>query len=153
MEKQTASAQLKKQKEVIEKVFKAFETGNVTGLENLVAKDYKEHNPEPSMKSKGLQLLKDQIELYHTAFPDMKIKISEIFGDGEKLAVYSTFTGTNKGEMFGIPATNKKVTVNGMDIMKFDNEKISDHWGVYDNLTMFKQLGLVPELELEETHK
>jgi steroid delta-isomerase-like uncharacterized protein len=144
MEKQT-SAKLKSQREVVEKLYKAFETGNIADLEECVTKDYKEHNPDPQMKSKGIQLLKDQVNLYHTAFPDTKIKINDIFGDGEKLAIYTTLTGTNKGEMFGIPATNKKVNVNAIEIVKFEDGKISDHWGVYDNLAMFKQLGLIPE--------
>lgn len=155
MEKETSSAKIKKQREAVEKLYKAFETGNISGLENIVASNVKEHTPDPSAKSKGIQYTKDQISLYHTAFPDMKIKIKECFGDGEKLTVYSTFTGTNKGAMMGIPATNKKVSIDGIDIIKFEKDKISDHWGIYDNLGMFKQLGLMPEVgELEfESHR
>lgn len=152
MEKQSSIAKLKKQKEVIEKVYKAFETGNTSGLENYVTSNMKEHNPAPTIKSKGIQTLKDQIEFYHTAFPDLKIKIKEIFGDGEKVAVYATYSGTNKGEMMGMPATNKKTSIDGIEIVKFENEKMSEHWGIYDNLEMYKQLGLMPEThEMAET--
>lgn len=155
MEKQNGSAKLAKQKEVMKKVYEAFETGKTSDLENYVSSTLEEHIPDPTMKSKGIQLLKDQIELYHTGFPDLKITINEIFGDGEKLTVFSTFTGTNKGSMNGMPPTNKKVSVNGIEIAKFKDEKITDHWGVYDNLGMFMQLGLVPsfdKLMKQETH-
>ena len=155
MEKQNGTAKLNKHREVIEKIYNAFETGNTSGLENYVTNNFKERNPPPSLKSTGIQSLKDQINLYHTAFPDLKIKIKEIFGDGEKVAIYCTFTGTNKGAMIGIPATNKKTSVDGIEIVKFDGEKISDHWGVYDNLEMFKQLGLIPVANAmeQETYK
>lgn len=142
---------IKKQKEMVEKLYKSFETGNTTGIESIVAANVKEHTPDPSSKSKGIQYTKDQIELYHTAFPDMKIKIKECFGDGEKLTVFATFSGTNKGAMMGIPATNKKVSIDGIDILKFEKDKITEHWGIYDNLGMFKQLGLMHEFsEMEE---
>ncbi len=147
MEKQNGSAKLAKQKEIIKKLYAAFETGNTSDLKNLVTNDIKEHMPDPTLKSTGIQMLKDQIELYHTAFPDTKIKINEIFGDGEKLTIYSTFTGTNKGSFMGMAPTNKKVTVNGIEIVKFNEEKITDHWGVYDNLKMLTQLGIVPSME------
>jgi predicted ester cyclase len=74
----------------------------------------------------------------------MKIKINEIFGDGEKLTIYTTMSGTNKGSFMGISPTNKKISVNGIEFVKFKDEKITDHWGVWDNLGMFMQLGLIP---------
>jgi len=147
MEKQNGSAKISKQKEIIQKIYTVFETGKVADLENYVDKNIKEHTPDPSMKGTGIELIKGQIELYHTAFPDMKIKINEIVGDGEKLTIFSTMTGTNTGSLMGMSPTNKKVTVNGVDIMKFNGEKVTDHWGVYDNLSMLSQLGMVPSLE------
>jgi predicted ester cyclase len=153
MEKQNGSAKLAKQKEVMKKVYSAFETGNTSELGNYFTNDVKEHTPDPSMKSTGIQMVKDQIELYHTAFPDTKIKINEIFGDGEKLTIYSTFTGTNTGSFMGSTPTNKKVTVNGIEIVKFTDDKITDHWGVYDNMSMMMQLGLVPSFEEMMKHE
>lgn len=147
MENQNGSAKLAKQKEIAKKVYEAFESGKTTDLGNYVANDLKEHIPDPAVKSTGIQFLKDQIELYHSAFPDMKIKINEAFGDGERLTVYVTVSGTNTGSLLGISATNKKVTVNSIDIFKFKDEKITEHWGIYDGLSMMTQLGVVPALE------
>jgi len=146
-EKQNGSAKLAKQKETIRKVYDAFQTGKTTDLENYVTSDVKEHMPDPTFKSTGIQMIKDQIDMYHTAFPDLKIQMNEVFGDGEKLAISTTFTGTHTGTLMGIPATNRKVTVNGMEFVKFSGEKITDHWGVYDNMAMFMQLGVVPSFD------
>lgn len=147
MEKQNGSSKVAKQKEIVQKLYTIFETGNTSDLKNYVDNNVKEHTPDPSMKGTGIEMMKEQIEMYHTAFPNMKIKINEVVGDGEKLTIFSTMTGTNTGSLMGISPTNKKVTVNGVDIMKFNGEKISDHWGVYDNLSMLTQLGMVPSLE------
>jgi len=153
MEKQNGSAKLAKQKEIMKKVYSAFETGRTSDLENYVTNNMKEHIQDPSFKSTGIQLLKDQVELYHRAFPDLKIKINEMFGDGEKLTIYSTLTGTNKGSFMGIPPTNKKVSINAIEFVKFNEEKLSDHWGVYDMLSMMTQMGLVPSMDKLAKHE
>jgi steroid delta-isomerase-like uncharacterized protein len=155
MEKQNGSAKLAKQKEIIKKVYEAFETGKTSDLDKYITSDVKEHNPDPSVKSTGIQYTKDQVSMYYTAFPDMKIQIDEVFGDGDKLAIATTFTGTNKGSLMGNPPTNKKVTSKGIEFVQFKDEKITDHWGVYDSLGMFQQLGIIPtfdKLVKQEVH-
>ena len=44
----------------------------------------------------------------------------------------------------GMPATNKKIDVEGVDIIRFKNGKAVEHWGVYDNMKMMQQLGMMP---------
>lgn len=154
MEKKTGSAdasanattRLAKQKEIIMKIYEAFEAGNTTSLENYVTADYKEQRPDPAIKTTGIQSLKDSIRLYNSAFPDIKIKINDIFGDGDKLCVFSTVTGTHKGTFLGVEPSNKKINISGIEIIKFTNDKVSEHWAIFDKVGMFTQLGLLPPL-------
>jgi predicted ester cyclase len=44
----------------------------------------------------------------------------------------------------GMPATNKQVTVGGINILKFRNCKIAENLPEYDKLGMMQQLGLIP---------
>ena len=54
-------------------------------------------------------------------------------------------TGTHQGELMGIPPTGKRVDVQLIDIMKFDNAGlVREHWGVVDMMSMMQQLGVVP---------
>src|SRR3989337_1873613 len=128
----TESLKLNKQKEIISKVFEAFETGNTSDLEKYVAPGYKENIPDPTFKSTGIQLLKDKIKLYNSAFPDLKIKVNEFFGEGDIVCIHSTITGTNKGIYHAGPPTDKKIKINSIDIVTFANDRLTEHTGILD---------------------
>ena len=55
-----------------------------------------------------------------------------------------TATGTHKGEMMGIPATGKQVTITGFDEFRISGGKITEMWQNYDQLGMMQQLGVIP---------
>ena len=45
-----------------------------------------------------------------------------------------------------MPATGKSVDVQLVDIIRFGEDgRAREHWGVFDQLTMMQQLGLIPE--------
>lgn len=44
-----------------------------------------------------------------------------------------------------IPATGKKIDVDGVDIARFRDGKAVEHWAYYDELGMMRQLGVIPE--------
>jgi predicted ester cyclase len=52
-------------------------------------------------------------------------------------------TGTQTGNLFGIPPTGKSIRINQINIEQIKNGKITEHWRVTDELTMMKQLGLI----------
>lgn len=78
------------------------------------------------------------------AFPDLKIRIVQEIADGDIVAVRQTITGTQKGEMLGIPATGKQFTIVGVYMFRVINGKIAELWGIADNMSMMQQLGVVP---------
>jgi len=55
-----------------------------------------------------------------------------------------TYSGTQQGELMGIPPTGKPFSVTGIEIYRFDGGKIVEHWLEVDNLGMLQQLGVVP---------
>ena len=54
------------------------------------------------------------------------------------------FVGTHSGEMMGIPPSNKKIQVRGIEIWRCTNGKITEHWGVVDISDVLEKAGLVP---------
>jgi predicted ester cyclase len=49
-----------------------------------------------------------------TGIPDAQIQIQEIFGEGDKVAVSSSLSGTNSGPLLGHPPTHKEVALNSL---------------------------------------
>ncbi|MEO5681254.1 MAG: ester cyclase [Chitinophagaceae bacterium] len=81
---------------------------------------------------------------YLTGFSDITFTIKDVFGMGNKLVKYWNFKGTHTGVFFGIPATSKKVDIDGVTLVRMENGKIAEERDFLDNLEFMQQLGLIP---------
>ncbi|HEY0678693.1 MAG TPA: ester cyclase [Chitinophagaceae bacterium] len=90
----------------------------------------------------------DSVQAYYanfiTGFTDGKLIVNDMFGQGDKLVKYWTFKGTHNGVFFGIPATNKTVSISGTTLVLFKDGKIAEERDFFDNLELSQQLGLIP---------
>jgi predicted ester cyclase len=87
---------------------------------------------------------------WYDAFPDLHVTIDDMVAEGDKVAIRTTWTGTHKGEIMGIPPTNKKVTFSLIVIDRFAGGKIVEDNGQFDALGLMRQLGLVPTPKKEK---
>ena len=65
-----------------------------------------------------------------------------MFGAEDRVATAFTFTGTHLGELMGVPATGKRVSVHGTIHSRVDGGRIVEEWELLDLATMYQQLGL-----------
>jgi predicted ester cyclase len=83
------------------------------------------HDPNvPGGKFTGPQGFKQFVEIYRGAFPDVHFTINDQIAEGDKVATRWTATGTHKGALMGIAATNKRSTVTGTDIGRYADGKV-----------------------------
>jgi steroid delta-isomerase-like uncharacterized protein len=92
----------------------------------------------------GLEVVKQWYTMFAAAFPDGHYAIEDLVSEEDRVVARITFNGTHQGEMEGIPATGKTVSVPGITIFRMDNGKIAEGWLVNDTLGMMQQLGLMP---------
>jgi steroid delta-isomerase-like uncharacterized protein len=92
----------------------------------------------------GLDAVKQWLTMFAVAFPDGHQVIEDVVAEGDRVVARTTFNGTHQGEMQGIPATGKSVSIPSITIFRMDNGKIAEGWLVSDNLGMMQQLGVVP---------
>ena len=84
--------------------------------------------------------------MYIAAFPDLRMEPEDVLASGDKVVARTRGTGTHRGEFMGIPASGKSIDVELIDIMRFGEDGlVTEHWGVFDALTMMQQLGAIPE--------
>jgi predicted ester cyclase len=88
--------------------------------------------------------LKIFISVFHAAFPDGHLTIDQTIAEGDIVTTRLTFHGTHTGEFQGIAPTGKKVTVPALDMARFVNGKIVEHWGGPNQLSLLQQLGVIP---------
>ena len=118
--------------------------GSVDGFGEALADDFVDHEELP-----GLTPTKDGVmtffRMYIAAFPDLKVTPEDILTSGDKVIARTRATGTQQGELLGIPATGKSINVQFIDIIRFGDDGLArEHWGVFDTMTMMQQLGVVP---------
>jgi len=94
----------------------------------------------------GPEAYKATVTRFLKGFPDLRFSIDDMFGEDEKLVVSWNISGTHKGEFMGIPATNKKVSADGITVHHIVNGKIMDSYVSLDVLGMIRQLGVAPPL-------
>ncbi len=80
---------------------------------------------------------------YLTGFSDIKFTIIDVFGMGNKLVKHWNFKGTHTGTFFGIPATGKKVDIEGVTLVRMENGRIAEEQDFMDNLEFMQQLGVI----------
>jgi steroid delta-isomerase-like uncharacterized protein len=121
--------------------------GKLGVIDELVASNATYHDPNvPGGKFTGPDGVKQFVQIYRTAFPDVRITVDDQVAEGDKVVTRWTATGTHKGELMGIAPTNKRATVAGMDIELYQNGKLVESWSSYDMLGMMQQLGVVPSM-------
>ncbi len=92
----------------------AIKSGDTKSLEAFLSPDYKDLDaPEGT---KGVDYLKSLIALNNSAAPDAKYEVKTMVAEGDKVAVYNVFSGTNTGKIGEMDPTNKKFTVKSIDI-------------------------------------
>jgi steroid delta-isomerase-like uncharacterized protein len=131
-------------KRILEEVFSQ---GKLQLIDELVAANFTAYDPSfPGGKVTGREGLRQYVEMYRAAFPDLHFTIHDQFADGDKAATRYTATGTHKGALMGIAPTGKHATVTGITIEHYKDGKAVEVWANSDTLGMLQQLGVVPAL-------
>lgn len=77
------------------------------------------------------------------AFPDIHDNFDRIFSSDDWVAVRCTVEGTHQGEIAGIPATGKEITVPVGFMVQVREGKAQDWTAYFDVATMLRQLGVM----------
>ena len=120
--------------------------GNIDLTDEFFSEDFVEHEAFPGLPTTGPEAPKAAFAMLLAAFPDLQITPDEMIGEGDKVTVRATMSGTHKGEFMGIPPTNKSFNAQIIDIIELHDGKATEHWGLTDQPAMMQQLGIAPEM-------
>ena len=92
----------------------------------------------------GLADVRQNIEMYRSAFSNMHQTIEDMFAEGDKVACRWSGRATHRGDFMGVAATGKAITTTGIVIYRIANGKIQEEWDYSDVLGLMQQLGVGP---------
>ena len=84
------------------------------------------------------------------AFPDIRMTILDQIAEGDMVMTRWSMAATHKAKFMGIPASGRRIRITGMCMDRIVDGKIVEEWEEWDALGMMRQLGLVPEVKVEE---
>lgn len=119
---------------------------NFEVLDELTASQFTRHLNGVKV-AQGNNELEAHLQLFFTAFPDLKISADEVYIKDQMAFLHWNAQGTNTGVFGEVGPTGKKVNINGLSHLFFSpNGKILKEIVYYNELELLQQLGytLVP---------
>jgi steroid delta-isomerase-like uncharacterized protein len=116
--------------------------GKLGALDQIVSTDCRLHDPVfPSLTS-GRDNLKTHIQMCRNAFPDLRFTVDDEIAERNEVVLHWTARGTHKAPFLGMAPTERKATVSGTSIYRFQGDKIAETWSDWNVMTLMEQLGL-----------
>ena len=120
-----------------------FSGGRLDVADELVADTVVEHQNFGPGHADGPEGVKAVIASLRKAFPDFRLEIQELVVTGDTAWSRNVATGTIHGSFMGHPPTGRSMRVDVIDVVRVQDGRIVEHWGVPDRLGALMQLGLV----------
>ena len=122
---------------LVRRFFAAVENGEFAVFDEVVAENYDDHLPG---QSPGRETLKSYFQGLRTAFPDIRLPISQMIAEGDRVAVLNAVQGTHRGEFLGIAPTGRTVDAPAFQMYRIQDGQLAEHWEVADFATLLRQL-------------
>ena len=116
--------------------FEVWSTGDLDRLDEYIASDVVHHDPYDPHGAEGLVGMKKSIKRNRSIYPDLHMTVEDQVAQGHKVATRWTATMTHEG---------KKVTLKGITIDRFENNKIVEAWRCMDMLSLLRQTGAIAD--------
>jgi steroid delta-isomerase-like uncharacterized protein len=96
---------------------------------------------------RGLAAVKQYLDGFFTAFPDVQFTLEELFSSEGQVAARFTLRGTHRATFLGMAATGRTVAVRGVGMFRIEGGSVADARLSFDVLGLVHQLGTtVPTL-------
>ena len=118
-----------------------FTKGDLTAIDRYLADDFVNHDPPFPGAGEGADGLRAAAEVFRRALPDWRSDIDHLVAEGDLVVEHFHASGTRTGELMGVPANGKTLTLRGIQIFRIADDKIVERWGRLDDTGLRAQLG------------
>lgn len=119
--------------------------GCVESVDKYLSDTYSiQHDPGDPWEGQTLthEGFKDRLTKSRAMAPDQAFTVVKMIEVDDCVAVAWTWCGTHSGGIPGFPATGRAITMSGLTMYSFKDNRLSGHWQVADRLSVFQQLSL-----------
>lgn len=98
----------------------------------------------PGMEACSLDQIKEFFRMDTAVFPDSVQTIRLLVAEGNKVAAWVTFEGTQQGAMGPLPPSGRKARFDFGSMFRIEDAQIAEWWVTWANMTILRQLGRLP---------
>jgi steroid delta-isomerase-like uncharacterized protein len=129
-------------KVLVRRFGEAMNTRQLDLLDELVAAGFVRHcQATPEVDVRSLQGFKDFLRQDAAVFPDSVQTLQHIVAEGDLVAIWATYSGTQRGQMGPFPPSGKKMQLDFGAVLRVEDGKIAELWVTWDNMAALAQLG------------
>jgi predicted ester cyclase len=123
-----------------------FATGDTAVVDELCAPDMVEHQFGLAGEgSAAIEHVKAAIRDVHAMAPDLTFSLEDWAVEGDRVWIRAVGHGTATGPFFG-PPSGRPIELTVIDIARFRDGKLVEHWGVPDRFALLAQTGVLDRL-------
>jgi predicted ester cyclase len=103
----------------------------------------------PGGQASGREGVLTFLGVFHEAFPDLRLEVTQLLTDGSAAAAEGTLTGTHDGVLHApngdVPPTGRAVELRWAAVYATDGDTLKSEHLFFDQMDFLGQLGLLPE--------
>jgi len=126
-------------KAIVRKDIELWSTGNLALADEVLAANFVDHT-HPN-RIPGPESVKQEVKAFRDGFPDARITIEQMIGEGDTVVFRFVLRGTHLGTFAGFPPTGKEDVLTGADFVRIADGKIVELWSIQETLSWDQQLG------------
>ena len=116
-------------------------TGDESLLKQAVAANFTDHTLPPG-RPQGPEGPAFASRQFRGAVPDLKVEVEKMIVAGSYVTVHMKFSGHFTGKLGRTQGNGQEVDFIATDLVKVEDDRITDNWHIEDNLTLLKQMGI-----------
>jgi predicted ester cyclase len=120
-----------------------FPACDVDALAQVVDPDVVSRGRRPDEPT-GFEGVKRTMLWLASVFSDQRWEVHDVIGEADVVATRVTHHGRQTGELMGIPPTGREVAYQYVHFFRFRDGRVVEQWSVRDDMTLMRQLGVVP---------
>jgi len=141
----TADSQLETNKDLVHRFVAVSNDRDFDELDRIVVPGFLRHcQATPGIEIRSLGEFKKFLEQDAATFPDSRVTIQKILAEGNLVAVWALYEGTQEGQMGPFPPSGRRMELDFGGVFRIEDGMIAELWLTWDNLSVLTQLGHSP---------
>lgn len=106
------------------------QNGNEAEFHALMASDFINHSAPQGMPNGPEGMWNTFEDILRPALSGLRVTIHDQIAEGDKVTTRKTISGVHSGTLAGIPPTGRAVAIAVIDIVRIQDGKYAEHWGL-----------------------